>query len=149
MHELTQKWLEVSGTGEWPGAKDANGKFDWSLLYDQTNAVGSQRLNAQFLRANVTPTECCGASHAGTTRNRVRSDTLLFTNVSIVGADTETGINVTCVEGATISGRRASRRICGSPQFIPNEDFMGGPFPPAKPCITQIHKSDEHTPQLR
>lgn len=130
VEEMTLEWLENYGVCDWPGGKDANGNFDWSILFDSSNAAGKDRLKAQYLRANVAPTECCGQSLAGTTKHRVSSDDMLLKNLSIVGADTNTGVNVTCVEGATISGRKASRAICGSPQFIPNENYMGGPFNP-------------------
>ncbi len=128
--DLTTKWLEQHGVADWPGANDGSGGFNWNELYDDSGAVGKDRLASQFMRANISPTECCGTSFAGTTRFRVSADRMLFTNASIVGADTDTGINVTCVEGATISGRKASRAICGSPRFIPGEHFMGGGFPP-------------------
>ena len=128
-HDVTRTWLEDNGRFDWPGATGANGEFDWNVMYDAQNGTGTDRLDAQFLRANIDPTECCGNSFAGTTRYRPYASDRLFANLCIVGADTETGINVTCVEGATISAMRASRSICGAPHHICNENFMSGPFP--------------------
>lgn len=127
---LTRDWIDQFGGTNWPGAAANGGGLDYDALFDPANGSGAARLDTQYLRANVSPTECCGTSFAGTTKHRVSADDFLFTNVSIVGADTNTGINVTCVEGATISARKASRAICGSPKVIPGEHFMAGGFPP-------------------
>ena len=127
--KLTQDWIAKYGTTNWPGAAAAGGAFDYRVLFDPSKPGGDVSLSAQYLRANISPTECCGNSFAGTTRHRISADDLLFSNASIVGADTNTGINVTCVEGATISARKASRKICGSPRVIPGEKFMAGRFP--------------------
>lgn len=127
--DVTRKWVEDNGVFDWPGAAGGNGQFDWSVMYDESGASGAARLLAQYLRANIDPTECCGNSFAGTTCRRPDSGDRLFLNLRIVGADTNTGINVTCVEGATISAMKASRSICGSPRKICNENFLGGDFP--------------------
>jgi uncharacterized protein with NAD-binding domain and iron-sulfur cluster len=146
--QLTVDWLRDFGTCDWPKAQNTGGAFDWNVLYDPAGGVDSARLKSQFIRTNIDPTECCGTSFAGTTRYRVGADCRLFTNLSIVGADTLTDINVTCVEGATISAMKATRALCGAPDFIPGENYMGGPFPPLAAAPSVEVASVEIAPNL-
>src|SRR5690606_37454827 len=51
-----QNYLETDAKNIWDKAVDANG-FKWELLVDPDNGTGLERLNAQYFRANIDPTE--------------------------------------------------------------------------------------------
>ena len=93
------------------------------MLYDPRGGVGADRMNFQWIRANVDPTECCETSGPGTTKLRLKADESGFLNLVLAGAWLRTGINATCVEAATMSGMDASRAICGEPKEIVGEWF--------------------------
>ena len=116
-------WLTTSAYGLWPSAAQP-GSFDWSVLTDPNRRSGTDRLNAQFWRANVDPTECCVLSSAGTTQNRLATDESGFENLFLAGEAIRTNLNQTCVEDAVMSGMAASRAICGSPATIVGENFF-------------------------
>ena len=122
----TQAWLENYTATIWPKAvpPGRNG-IDWSLLYGGS-ASGPARLSDQFLRANIDPTECCPGTWSGTTQYRRWPGDSGFINLILAGDWTRTGTNTACVESATMSGKAASRAICGSPAVIPHLTFMQG-----------------------
>jgi uncharacterized protein with NAD-binding domain and iron-sulfur cluster len=115
----------------WPEAvQDGGSCLDWALLVDpeEGDATGPARLATQVIKANVTPTECCVGSHAGSTRYRSGAKTA-FQNLYICGEVARTGLNSTCVEASVMSGMAAARAICGVPGVIAGEGFLGPPFP--------------------
>ena len=57
----------------------------------------------------------------GTARYRLRADRSGFSNLTLAGDWTDTGLNLGCIESAVISGRQASRAICGAPASILGE----------------------------
>jgi uncharacterized protein with NAD-binding domain and iron-sulfur cluster len=116
-------WLNESSCAQWPAA-DAGGAFDWAVLRAPPGTTGVARLDAQFLRANIDPTECCTRSAAGTTRFRLHPDESGFTNLILAGEGTRHGFNTTAIEGAVMSGSAASRAICGQPVTIVGYDFL-------------------------
>jgi hypothetical protein len=101
--------------------------LDYGVLYDETGGEGVARLDAQWLRANVDPTECYIASTRGTTSVRLGANESGFVNLVLAGDWTKNGINAGCVEAAVMSGMAASRAICGSPTQIVGEDFFRKP----------------------
>jgi uncharacterized protein with NAD-binding domain and iron-sulfur cluster len=110
----------------WPRATlagDSNA-LDYDVLFDPSGGAGAARLDAQWLRANVDPTECCVAALKGTTRLRLGADESGFANLILAGDWTRNGMNTACVEGAVMSGMAASRALCGSPETIVGEDFL-------------------------
>ncbi len=121
-----QHWLENETVTIWPNAvaPGSNG-IDWALLYGG-GGNGAARLSDQFLRANIDPTECCPGTWSGTTQYRLKPGDSGFINLILAGDWTRTGTNTACVESATMSGKAASRAICGSPAVIPHEHFMQG-----------------------
>jgi hypothetical protein len=117
-------WLDAFGTAIWPKATTPGAAFDWCVLWDSANGDGRQRLQAQYIRANIAPSECCPGSSAGSLPFRLRSDETAFANLVLAGCYLRTGLNSTCVEGAVMSGMQASRAICGSPDKILAEHFL-------------------------
>jgi uncharacterized protein with NAD-binding domain and iron-sulfur cluster len=116
-------WLNTSSNATWPVA--CNGTtFNYDVLTDVNGGTGTARFDAQFLRANVDPTECCVLSAAGTTQYRLHPAQSGFTNLILAGEATRHGFNTTAIEGAVMSGMAASRAICGQPAVIVGYDFL-------------------------
>lgn len=118
-------WLDKYVGYMWPDARAPGNPdgLDYEVLYDPRGGVGADRMNFQWIRANVDPTECCETSGPGTTKLRLKADESGFLNLVLAGAWLRTGINATCVEAATMSGMDASRAICGEPKEIVGEWF--------------------------
>lgn len=119
-----QNWLDADTETIWPKAvQPGSNAIDWNLLYGGS-AKGPDRLADQYLRANVDPTECCPATWSGTTQYRLYPNESGFINLTLTGDWIRTGLNTAGVESTVMSGKAASRAICGSPQVIPWEHFM-------------------------
>ena len=112
----------------WPAAIEPGEPtaLDYSKMYDPNNGTGVERLDAQWIRANVTPTECCVGSAKGTTNYRLPADGSGFSNLTLCGAWIKTSINSSCVEGAVMSGMLAARAVSGTPQHVIGEHFLTG-----------------------
>lgn len=105
-----------------PKAFDANGQFDWNLLYDPTGQVGEDRLKYQYFRANIDTTERYVYSLKGSSKFRLKANESGFDNVFLTGDWIQNGMNIGFVEGATISGILAARAVSGDetiPLYVP------------------------------
>ena len=123
VRQIARTFLMTQAQAQWPLASTGS-SFDWSLLFDPRNQTGEQRLNAQYWRANVDPTECTVGSPFGTTRFRLPPDGSGFANLVLAGEATLQGFNASCVEGAVMSGMAAARAITGEPLTIIGYDFQ-------------------------
>jgi uncharacterized protein with NAD-binding domain and iron-sulfur cluster len=94
----------------WPSFSDATG-LRWDWLVDPAGRVGPARLDAQFWRANVEPSERYVLSVPGSSRYRIAPDDTGFRNLYAVGDWTACKLNAGCVEAAVISGIRAANAI--------------------------------------
>ena len=95
-----------------PGAM-LDGEFDWDLLFDAGNAPGEARLDAQYLRANVDPSDRYVLSLPGTGRLRLRADESGYDNLVLAGDWIDTGLNAGCIESAVMSGIQAANTVTG------------------------------------
>lgn len=101
-------------------ARGSNGppnRLDFDLLVD-TRAHpgrGTARIDSQFIRANIVPTERYVTSPPGSTQFCLRPWQTGFDNLIIAGDWTYTGLNVGTVECTVMSGRLASHAITGFP----------------------------------
>jgi len=102
----------------WPAAVNAQGELDWNVLVDSSNQIGEARLDAQFWRANINPSERYVLSLPGTAVHRLHPAQSGFKNLVLAGDWTFNYLNAGCVEAAVISGRLASRALCGDPKTI-------------------------------
>jgi uncharacterized protein with NAD-binding domain and iron-sulfur cluster len=102
----------------WPAGVDAKGELDWSVMVDPGKQSGEARLDAQFWRANIDPSERYVLSLPGTSAYRLDPAKSGFENLVLAGDWTFNFLNVGCVEAAVISGRLASRALCGFPKNI-------------------------------
>jgi uncharacterized protein with NAD-binding domain and iron-sulfur cluster len=92
---------------------------DWDDLIDDRPGVhvGAERLDAQYFRANVQPTERYVLTVAGSSRYRLpaHSDEE-FTNLYLAGDWIHTHLNYGCVESAVMGGLLAANSLCGYPK---------------------------------
>jgi uncharacterized protein with NAD-binding domain and iron-sulfur cluster len=102
----------------WPAA---SGGFPWQILHDPLGAKGEARMDRQFFRANVDPSERYVLSVPGSAARRLRTDGAGLANVFLAGDWLRTGLDCGCVEAAVMGGMQASRAISGHPAAIPGE----------------------------
>ena len=107
----------------WPAAFDTDPvtgakTFKWDLLVDPLNRTGPDRLDAQFWRANIDPSELYVLSVTDTSRLRLAPDDSDFDNLLLAGDYTRNGINAGCMEAAIISGLIICRKLTGLPKVI-------------------------------
>jgi len=123
VREYARHWLSRSAAGLWPavGQRGVPPGFNWQLLVDADEGAGAQRLAAQYLRANVAPSERYVQSVAGSTAYRLFVEDSGVRNFYPVGDWLNTGINSGDIEAATLSGLQAARAITGRMWPIANE----------------------------
>jgi uncharacterized protein with NAD-binding domain and iron-sulfur cluster len=125
---LATDWLEREALRFWPKAaapvEGGGVAFDWSTLQDPDEHIGPERLSAQVVKANVDPWACCSGSAAGSTGWRLRTDESGFRHLYLAGSWIDSGLNTECIEAAVMSGKQASRAVCGSPAKVVGESFL-------------------------
>jgi hypothetical protein len=120
-------WLNNRAWILWPRARKKVGgksKFDWGVLFAPAAKIDEKRLDAQHIRANVSPVDCCVATAAGTTAWRLRTDESGVDHLFLAGTWINTGFSTECVEAAVMSGMQAARAIVGDQRNIPGERFL-------------------------
>jgi uncharacterized protein with NAD-binding domain and iron-sulfur cluster len=93
---------------------DPNG-LAWSALIDPEGRTGPARLQAQYWRANVEPSERYTLAAAGTNKYRMRSGATGLDNLVAAGDWTDNTIYIGSAEGATISGIDAAATLRARP----------------------------------
>ena len=104
-------WLDNAAHAVWPALKDADGNFDWNVLYDPENRVGKERLEAQFVRVNIDPSERYVLSVPGSSQHRLTAGGTLLDNLVVAGDWTHTHFNAGNVEAAVTSGLNAGNAV--------------------------------------
>jgi uncharacterized protein with NAD-binding domain and iron-sulfur cluster len=96
----------------WPNAAHpVTGEFDWDLLVAAPQAGGAARLDAQYMRANVEPSERYVLSVPGSGAHRIAPAQTGFANLYAAGDWTSCLLDSGCVEAAVISGMLAANGI--------------------------------------
>jgi len=131
VRESARRWLDENAGHLWPKiAPEAhpNG-LEWSELVDLRDRSGEQRLDAQYWRANIDPSQRYVLSVTNSSRHRLPADGSGYENLFLVGDWVKTSINAGCVEAATMAGLVAARAITGTPVSIHGEHVpvAGGP----------------------
>jgi len=96
-----------------PKAFDENGNFIWELLVDENNNKGVKRLDAQYIRPNISPTDRYVMSVSGSSKYRLKTDETGCSNLFITGDWIKNGFNAGFVEGAVVSGLLTARAVSG------------------------------------
>lgn len=124
------KFLEEKVPHLWPGMRDAEGRFRWSLLADAEGSdgadAGPERFATQYWRANVSPSERYVLSLPGSVQYRISPLDTGYDNMTIAGDWTACGLNSGCTESAVMSGMLAAHALSGFPRL---EDIMGYDHP--------------------
>lgn len=123
VRERARHWLDRAAPGLWPATAlgGACPGFDASVLHDPAARAPDERLDAQYLRANVAGSERYVQSLRGTTRHRLFVESCGVEGLYPVGDWLNTGINSGDVEAATITGLQAARAILGGSRRIEGE----------------------------
>jgi uncharacterized protein with NAD-binding domain and iron-sulfur cluster len=96
----------------WPDAVDPiTGALLWDLLVASPNRTGPDRIDDQYVRANVEPSERYVLSVPGSSRYRIAPGDTGLDNLYAAGDWTACGLNAGCVEAAVISGMLAANAI--------------------------------------
>ena len=103
--------------------------LDWNVLVDMSGATGAARLDAQFIKVNIDPSERYVLTVPGSTKYRLHAGNSGFRNLFLCGDWIYTHLNGGCAEATVMSGLFASVAICGKPDTI--LDAFGIPEPPA------------------
>jgi uncharacterized protein with NAD-binding domain and iron-sulfur cluster len=108
------QFLSEDAAWLWPAAAPPGTKsLSWSLLYDPQNGAGVQRFDRQYWRANIGGSERYVLSPPALIKHRLPADQSGYRNLYLAGDWTDTGLNVGCVEAATMSGLQAARALSG------------------------------------
>jgi uncharacterized protein with NAD-binding domain and iron-sulfur cluster len=118
-----QAFLEGDIAPLWPRAvnKGPGGGFDWSALVDLEGRTGAARFQAQYWRANTTPSERYVLTPAGTVEDRLGANESGVENLMLAGDWTRNGVDGGCVEAAMTSGMQAARALIGDSRPITGE----------------------------
>ena len=112
VRERARSFLDRDVATLWPAAVE-DGGFRWSLLCDGAPqaANGAERLDGQYWRANIDPSDRYVQSLPGTDQYRLQPGRTGFSNLVVAGDWTDNGLNAGCVEGATRSGQLAAAAV--------------------------------------
>lgn len=125
-HEALRKvaiqFLERYARVYCPQAANKDG-FDWHALSSVKDPAlqGPERIEAQYWRVNIDPSERYVLSVTGSSKYRLTAGGSGFENLFLAGDWIETGINAGCMEATFSSGLEASRAISNAPGHIRGE----------------------------
>lgn len=129
--ESARRWIDAYLPMLWPAAKDqTTGGFRWDFLVAPSNESGAARLNSQYVRANINPSDHYVLSVPGSVQYRLAADDSGVENLFLAGDWVRTGLNAGCVEAAVMAGRAAAQAITGIDMSITGRnDFDSGVLP--------------------
>ena len=136
-------WLPQNIPGLWPQmSTDAL----WTQFHAPASSRGEQRLDAQYLRANVQPSDRYVLCPPGSTRYRPEAGDSGFDNLVLTGDWLRTTLNGGFVEAAVMSGMQASRVVSGFPRAIIGERPRRTPLATARPSANSHPRADSGAP---
>lgn len=110
VRESLARFLDDELKQLWPRAVAAAG-FRWELLWDDEGRGGADRLGAQYLRANLDPSDRYVQSLPGTGQHRIAPGRTGLRNLAVAGDWTACGLDAGCIEAAVRSGVLAARAV--------------------------------------
>jgi uncharacterized protein with NAD-binding domain and iron-sulfur cluster len=120
--QIVRSWIETQLPVLWPAAQDPQTGFKWNLLVAPIDSIGPARLDAQYLRPNINPSDRYVLSVPGSVKYRLAANGSGVRNLYLAGDWVRTGLNAGCVEAAVMAGRAAARAITGVNMPIPGEN---------------------------
>jgi uncharacterized protein with NAD-binding domain and iron-sulfur cluster len=138
-----KRWMNNRLGVLWPNAVAGTPlRFRWDLLEAPANAHGARRLDHQFFKVNIDPSERYVLSVPCSTQYRLRPDGSGINNLYLAGDWVRSGVNAGCIEAAVIAGRMTARAITEADMTIPgdsNSDLFPLPIT-ALPLVNVIDK---------
>jgi uncharacterized protein with NAD-binding domain and iron-sulfur cluster len=126
----TLDWINKYLFRLWPNVVDAQHQVQWDRFFDPENGHEEERLEAQYLRVNINPSDRYVLSVKGSVSARMRADESGVDNLYLAGDWVRTGINAGCIEASVMAGRAAAAAIAGVPLTMPNStDFDSNNLP--------------------
>ena len=113
VHAAAIEFLERHSRHLWPDPVREDDAFNWDLLVDLQDRGGPERLEGQYYRVNVDPTERYVLAVTGNSRHRLKAGKSGFDNLVITGDWIDNGFNAGCIEASVIAGMQAARAISG------------------------------------
>jgi len=115
LRDAATRFLEQSAGVYLPDACPG-GQFDWNVLACARNPAlqGPARLNEQYARVNIDPTERYVLSVTGSSAYRMTAGGSGFENLFLAGDWIETVLNAGCMEATVTSGLEAARAIAAA-----------------------------------
>lgn len=111
--EYTREWLKTRAGALWPFAASTHDpdEINWALLVDRKERDGEERLEAQYWRAPLSPSERYVLAVPGSSAYRLRADESGFANLFLCGDWTKNAMSIGCLESAVMGGIQAARAI--------------------------------------
>ncbi len=130
------EWLQNHAPRLWPQAANRSG-LDHDTLFDPEGRAGEQRLEAQYIRCSVNPSDRYVLSVPGSTKHRPRTEETNLRNLLVTGDWIQNGIQGGCAEAAVMAGLQTARAICGSPKYIFGDATPAPPEPLVRPLLPE------------
>jgi uncharacterized protein with NAD-binding domain and iron-sulfur cluster len=129
-------WLGKYVAPLWPRATlpSQPDALDFGLLVDRQDRKGEARIESQYLRASVNPSDRYVMSVPGSSAYRPRTEETNLTNLFVTGDWIKNGIQGGCAEAAVMAGLQTARAICGMPAQIMGDTTP----PPPKPLVAAL-----------
>jgi uncharacterized protein with NAD-binding domain and iron-sulfur cluster len=106
-----------------PNLKDKSQQIRWNLLVDPKERKGESRIESQYLRINVQPSERYVLSPKGSTKFRIKTDGSDFKNLILTGDWVYNEVlNAGCVETTVVSGIQAANVVLSQKVKILGKD---------------------------
>lgn len=126
-------WITQQLGTLWPALIDTQGQPRWDRMQTAAPCSGEACFDAQYVRANIDPSERYVLSVPGSTAYRLRSDQSGYSNLFLAGDWTYNGINAGCVEAAVMSGMRAAAGLAREKlEIVGESDGLHGAAPEAE-----------------
>ena len=138
-------WLTKHSGALWPNATlpGTKGALDYRHLADRRPVSGLDRLEGQYIRASVNPSDRYVMSVPGSSAFRPRTEDTNLRNLFVTGDWIKNGIQGGCAEAAVMAGLQTSRAICGVPEVI-----HGDPTTPLPaPLLTRLPAAPPERPK--
>jgi uncharacterized protein with NAD-binding domain and iron-sulfur cluster len=140
----------------WPHAATSD-DFRWELLWSDRGGMADEtRIDEQYLRANIDPSDRYVLSLPGTGRYRLRADESGYDNLALAGDWIDSGLNAGCIEAAVVSGMQAANAVLARPllarvagYYQTHHARAGRPWPPARPASPDARDGAGATPTAR
>jgi uncharacterized protein with NAD-binding domain and iron-sulfur cluster len=118
---LSRSWLMAEAATLWRAAGSGDIGIDPVVLFDPEDRAPDRRFEAQYWRANTTPSEMYVQYLPGSLPARLRAEESGFGNLFLCGDWTRNGLNAGAAEAAVMSGVICARAIWGDHSVIAAE----------------------------